>query len=147
MKEGDKVFIKKFNRNGLIQSVLPKNQFKVSLGSMSVVVAESELSVAIESDKSSQARTARGISITRTESSSAEGETIDLHGMTVAQALDALEQKINRAILANTLRLKVVHGFGSGKVMVAVHQYLTASSLVANFRVDDLNPGQTWVWL
>ncbi len=74
-------------------------------------------------------------------------ETIDFHGATVDEALTALERKISNALIVRQGRIKVVHGFGSGKVMEAVHKYLSSCSMITSFRVDEFNPGQTWVYL
>lgn len=145
-KVGQRVLIKKFNRDGYITEILEKDQFKVTLGSIYVTLSSVELELKLDNAPVDRSRHRTGVTIVA-QSTSKENEELDLHGFTVNAAVEALENKLNRAIMTNLKRLKVVHGFGTGKVMQAVHQYLSSSSLVANFRVDDLNPGQTWVYL
>jgi DNA mismatch repair protein MutS2 len=73
-------------------------------------------------------------------------ESIDLHGLTVVEALSAVEKRVNDAILADLDRLEIVHGVGTGALLKAVHQYLSGLSVVEKFRLDDLNPGVTYVY-
>lgn len=145
MNIGDVVHIIKMKRDGVLVEILPKNKIKVSLGSFVLTLDNEEVQVLKEQPKKKPSQDK--ITIKPASSLGKEPEEIDLHGFTVAEALDALEQKLNRSIMSNVKRIKVIHGFGSGKVMIAVHTYLKESRLVSNFRVDDLNPGQTWVWL
>ena len=72
--------------------------------------------------------------------------TVDLHGLTVEDALRVLEKAMDRAIIEGHARMEVVHGIGSGRVRQAVHTYLKGLSIIESFRVDDLNPGVTWVY-
>jgi len=72
---------------------------------------------------------------------------VDLHGLTVEEALARLVNEIDRAIMKGADRVEVVHGKGSGRIKHAVHRHLASISAVADFRVDDRNPGVTWVYL
>ena len=49
---------------------------------------------------------------------------IDLHGFTVAEALERTEQAINDALLANVACLRLIHGRSSGRIQAALHQRL-----------------------
>ena len=73
-------------------------------------------------------------------------EKIDLHGMTVEEAIRAVEKRVNDAIIADLHRLEVVHGVGTGALLKAVHQYLSRLSVIAEYKLDSLNPGVTWVY-
>jgi DNA mismatch repair protein MutS2 len=152
MKPGDVVFVKKFNRDGVIIDLLPKNKVKVTLGSLAVTVDLNDVSesqtVAAPAERKKHNRS---FSIqSSTEQScpwTKDFETIDFHGATVDEALVALERRISNALISRQGRIKVVHGFGSGKVMDAVHRYLSNCTMITSFRVDEFNPGQTWVYL
>jgi dsDNA-specific endonuclease/ATPase MutS2 len=56
---------------------------------------------------------------------------IDLHGMTVAEALDRAERALNDALLADESELRFIHGRSGGR----------------KFRVDPRNEGVTVVVL
>ena len=73
------------------------------------------------------------------------GPQLDLHGMTVAESLEALKTFINDALLDGRRHAQVVHGRSGGRVKAAVHQYLRGVSAVETFRVDPGNAGVTIV--
>lgn len=72
---------------------------------------------------------------------------IDLHGVTVREAVEQLEKTLDRALLANANQIEIMHGLGTGKVKDAVHKYLSSSRHVKNFRVSINNPGVTIAYL
>ena len=74
-------------------------------------------------------------------------DTIDLHGLTAAEAAEALDAFLNDALLAGLAEVRVIHGRSGGRLKAAVHQRLREISSVRTFRVDPANPGVTIVVL
>ena len=72
---------------------------------------------------------------------------IDLHGLSVEEALARVDDALNRALLEGAERLEVLHGRGSGRIRDALHRHLESLSVVPAFRLDPLNPGVTIVHL
>jgi DNA mismatch repair protein MutS2 len=72
---------------------------------------------------------------------------VDLHGLSVDEAIAQLVSEIDRALLRGAERVEVVHGKGQGRIRVAVHCYLATLSVVAAFNIDPHNAGITWVHL
>ena len=72
---------------------------------------------------------------------------IDLHGLTVEEALVRAEQALNDALLGDRSELRVIHGKGSGRIRAALHARLRNVSAVRAFRLDPGNPGVTIVSL
>ncbi|MFP5378969.1 MAG: Smr/MutS family protein [Vicinamibacteria bacterium] len=73
--------------------------------------------------------------------------SLDLHGMTVDQAVEALDVFLNDALLAGHAEVRVIHGRSGGRVKAAAHARLRALSVVRAFRVDERNAGVTVVML
>jgi DNA mismatch repair protein MutS2 len=73
--------------------------------------------------------------------------SIDLHGHTVDEAIEALDGFLNEAILAGLGEVQVIHGRSGGRVKAAAHARLRALPVVRAFRVDARNPGVTIVTL
>ena len=71
---------------------------------------------------------------------------IDLHGLTVEEALAKVVEEIDWALRRGTDRIEVVHGKGSGRIRNALHRQLATMTVVAAFRLDPRNPGVTWVY-
>ncbi len=80
---------------------------------------------------------------------SSSGPTLrcDLHGLTKAQALEALENCLNQALLQGSQRIEVVHGIGKGILKSAANAYFKSCPQVAQIKPDLHNPGVFWVYL
>lgn len=73
--------------------------------------------------------------------------SIDLHGKTVDEAIDALDAFMNDALLAAHAEVRIIHGRSGGRIKDAVHKHLRALPPVKSFRLDPSNPGVTIVTL
>jgi DNA mismatch repair protein MutS2 len=73
--------------------------------------------------------------------------SIDLHGKTAAEAIDALDAFLNDALIAGASEARVIHGRSGGRVKAAVHARLRQLPALGGFRLDPRNPGVTIVKL
>ncbi len=73
--------------------------------------------------------------------------SIDLHGMTIDQGLDALNAFLNSALLAGDAEVRIVHGRSGGRLKAAVHARLKGTASIRGFGLDPRNPGVTIVRL
>ena len=62
---------------------------------------------------------------------------IDLHGMTVDEALPRLDEFIHAAYRAGYYQVRIVHGKGSGILRREVGRYLSNHPLVRSHRLAD----------
>jgi len=111
-------------------------------------VGDSELSVAVElligrrqradvpaTHVSSKRKMAKGFDEQNRTSPSPSGLlTLDLRGQTVEEALECLASRLDEAALTVAQSLHVIHGHGTGKLKIAIRQYLSQSSYVESFR-------------
>lgn len=58
---------------------------------------------------------------------------LDLRGFRLAEALEALEDQIDAALLQHLTRFSVIHGTGTGALRKGVHEYLRDRSEIASF--------------
>lgn len=72
---------------------------------------------------------------------------VDLHGLTVEEALARAGQALNDAILADIAELRLIHGRRGGRIRAALHRHLRGINAVRGIRLDPLNPGVTIVSL
>lgn len=72
---------------------------------------------------------------------------VDLHGLTVEEALVRLEDVLNEALLGGAPELRVIHGRSGGRIRAAVHVRLRAIPSVRGFSLDPRNAGVTIVRL
>jgi DNA mismatch repair protein MutS2 len=66
---------------------------------------------------------------------------LDLRGMRLTEALAALEQQIDRAILAGITEFSVIHGMWEGVLQAGVRDYLHASRVVSAYRYSPPESG------
>ena len=72
---------------------------------------------------------------------------LDLHGRTVAEAVETLDAFLNDALLAGETVVHVIHGRSGGRVKSAVHARLRELTAVRRFALDARNAGVTIVVL
>jgi len=65
------------------------------------------------------------------------GDELDLHGLTVDEALPKLEQFLYMAFQARLRRVWVVHGKGTGVLRREMRRYLSSHPLVRSFSAAD----------
>ena len=62
---------------------------------------------------------------------------MDLRGERVEEALDDLENYLDKASLANLSPVYVIHGHGTGALKSAVRDFVSTSPYVAKYRVGE----------
>ena len=72
---------------------------------------------------------------------------VDLHGLTVEEALARVESALNEALLADVEVLRLIHGRSGGRIRAALHRRLRELPSVRSFRIDPRNEGVTIVTL
>ena len=137
--------------NGVVREVRNGGRLMVDVQGRAMVVPESEISIVDEGGKRSRARTVaseRGSERTRPQRAARSAlAEIDLHGLTVEEALDRVQDALNEALLADIGELRLIHGRSGGRIRAALHRRLRETSSVRRFRLDPRNEGVTIVTL
>jgi len=144
---GDRVHVAGLG-TGIVQEARNGGRYLVKMKGRALVVEGSQLEPA-ESPRGSRVKPpsedANAPGSARESSGSAQ--SLDLHGMTVIEAVDALDSFLNDALLDGTADVRVIHGRGAGALKAAVHRRLAELPAVRGFRLDAINPGVTIVCL
>ena len=74
-----------------------------------------------------------------TSGEGSDSKPCDLRGLRVSEALDRLDEALDRASLAGRHQLSVIHGVGSGALRRAVREHLAHSDYVE--RLEESDPG------
>ena len=85
--------------------------------------------------------------VTAHEARGAASLTLDVHGLTVTQALEAIDAALNDALLRDADELRVIHGRSSGRIRDALHRHVRGLSAVRTARLDPGNAGVTIIVL
>ncbi len=78
---------------------------------------------------------------------SRQARALDLHGKTVLEAVAALDEFLNAALLDGAADVRIIHGRSGGRLKAAVHGHLKAIAAVRAFRLEEGNAGVTVVVL
>ena len=135
-------------KRGMVVEAGRGGRYRVQIDNTTVSCREGELAAAQdkETSKRSRARGPRDGEEAASSEAPAAGR-IDLHGLTVDEAIARVVDEIDKAVRRGADCIEVVHGKGSGRIRNALHRELAALSVVASFRVDPRNAGVTWVYL
>jgi DNA mismatch repair protein MutS2 len=144
----DEVVFIPLSRRGRIIDV-QGTRYRVAVGALTVSAALDELRPAEGKGRERTRRRPRDPQTDTQTREAAEGATrrIDLHGMTVEQAREALLAAVNAAALSGDAVLEVIHGIGTGRVRAAVWRELKGLSVVRHVAAHPTNRGVTVVRL
>ena len=144
---GDPVHVAALGK-GIVREVRNAGRYLVELRGRSVVVAASQLTP-LESSRTPR-RATPSVADNR-EPAAPEGTaaspSLDLHGRTVDEAVDALDAFLNTALLDGHAAVRIIHGRSGGKLRAAVHARLKRMPSIRSFRLDPRNAGVTIVRL
>jgi len=151
---GSAVAIVSLRKHGRVLEVLPGGRYRVSVGGLTVVCPEGQLETVSRSKK--QQRREREAPAPHPEATALPPvacaadanrlQSIDLHGMTVPEALAALPVFLDRAIRSGLTRVEIIHGISGGRLRAAVRDYLAGVPAVMCAAPDERNPGVTVVY-
>lgn len=141
---GDRVHVAMLG-TGVVREVRNGGRYLIELKGRSVVVAERQLEPAGRDRRTS--KPAAPAPKEDRDAPSTSPRSIDLHGKTALEAVEALDAFLNDALLDGVREVRVIHGRSGGRLKAAVHARLKQVSSVRAFRVDPRNEGVTIVTL
>ena len=144
---GDSVVVRALgNKRGEIIAIGRDGRYQLRIGGVTTWCREEDLASGKDSGKTKPDKSPAPPKRTKDRGHAAPPGRLDLHGLIVEQALEHLTEEIDRSVLRGADRIEVIHGKGSGRIRDAVHRHLASMSVVAEFRVDPVNPGVTWAY-
>ena len=136
---------------GVVRELRNSGRMMVDVQGRAMVLPESEISVLAHAGKRRRASQSSEHASERTRVAKREDRKvsveIDLHGLTVEEAIDRVEQALNEALLADVGELRFIHGRSGGRIRAALHRRLRETPNVRGFRLDPQNEGVTLVSL
>ena len=135
---------------GVVREVRNRGRLLVEVSGRALVMDASAVAQLAQRGRTKQRRDERttgDVPRPRPAGGTPEPREIDLHGLTVAEALAAIEDAVNRALLADVAELRVIHGRSGGRIRASLHRWLRSTPSVKAFNLDARNPGVTVVSL
>jgi DNA mismatch repair protein MutS2 len=142
LKKGDAVWIDKFKTEGEVVEMIGKKKVKIAIGSAFMTVDTIEITRKEKTKSSSKLRGKRPVGSVRADAAQGDfSPEIMLRGMTVDEALEALEKFLDDAVLAGVGQVYIVHGKGTGRLRKNLSNYLKSHKGVESIRIGDWNEG------
>lgn len=148
-KIGDRVKVLSMNVEGTIHT-LPnqKGEVTVQMGILSSVVNIRDLIILEDenplNNKFTKGKSSYGSKIKMSKSSSISSE-IKLLGMTVDEALVALDKYLDDAYISHLTSVRIVHGKGTGALRSAVQNHLRKSKYIKEYHLAEYGEGDAGV--
>lgn len=146
---GDRVHVARIG-TGVVREVRNGRRYLVEIKGRTLVVAGNQLEPAAPEPgkpKKNREGSPRPITAPGTKRPVAASRSLDLHGKTVAESIDLVDDFLNDAILDGVAEVQIIHGRSGGRIKAAVHKRLQGMTAVRAFRLDPDNPGATIVTL
>ena len=133
LQVGKKVWIERLNAHGKIVSVSEnKKTIIVSVDGVNFTMKAADLQKPTEKDEPPKP------TVVKIVAPIVKGDTsheINLIGLRVEDALEQLEPFINRSVMARIDEIRVVHGFGTGRLRAGIHEWLRRQPSVRSFHL------------
>lgn len=137
IKPGNEVYLTNYNMNATVLAVhADKKTIDVQAGIIKSTVHLNEVGKAKKVRQSKPVTTKRGSMKIKTVRSE-----IDLRGMTVDEALAAVDRFIDDAYLNNLNQVHIIHGKGTGALRKAIKEKLSSSKYIKQFYYAPANEG------
>jgi len=145
LKTGMRVWVEKLQADGTVERLFGGNKASINVNGLSFTMNIGDISRAHGSEESHSEEPV--VKMLLPVSHGATPSEINLVGMRVEDALQRLEEYLDRSGMARLNQVTIVHGFGSGRLRNAIHQFLLTSPLVQDFKLTKDNGGSTDVTL
>ena len=143
---GDEVHVAALGK-GIVREVRNGGRYLVVLKGRSIVAVESQLTAVAPRKRGDKRASPSQAAVSHSPARSHVATSLDLHGMTVEDAVAALDTFLNDALLAGHVEVRVIHGRSGGRLKAAVHARVKQLAVARAFRVDPANAGVTIVSL
>ncbi|MDE5789006.1 MAG: Smr/MutS family protein, partial [Clostridia bacterium] len=146
VKAGAAVFVESLQNRGTVLSFNPKkNEAEVVCGSIKMRVGLNALKLIPAQPQGKKAAPAEKVKVVRKFSPTQQLFEINVIGMNVEEALEEVENFLDKALTDNLEQVKIIHGVGTGKLRAAIAQRLKRHRGVKEFRAGAYGEGEIGV--
>ena len=135
---GEEVWVEKLQANAVLKAIDSKSgKAKVALDSLEFEVSVQELGVADQTVKKTTTPPPKRVAEHRPRLRKKVSSELNIIGMRVAQALPRVDRFLDEAVLAGLPEVRIVHGYGTGRLQKGIHEHLKKHELVKHFCLGD----------
>src|SRR6185436_13255878 len=135
---GDLVHVASVGK-GTVREARNSGSYLVEVQGRSIVTTEDRLTPQQMPRKSGRRKTAVSAPAVDDSQPPAAPPSIDLHGHTVEEALEAIDRFLNAALLGGSHEARIIHGRSGGRIKAALHAHLRGIPSIRGFALDPRN--------
>lgn len=140
---GDTVEVISMNCTGTIASLPDKNNMvNVQMGILSSRLPITDLIIKNGPDFTTDAAAFKPKARTSVSKAMYISHEINVMGMTVIEAIGAIDKYLDDACLAHLNKVTIIHGKGTGALRKGIHDYLKKQKHVKSFRAGEFGEGE-----
>lgn len=148
-KKGLKVFVKSLGKSGII-SEIDDHEVTVQAGILKMNVPFNECLVTKMQSASTELKIMKkhkktSDSLYFMNKAINARQEVDLRGMTLDEAIPAVDKAIDDAFLSGIMQLRLIHGKGTGALRAGLTEYLKNNSFVKNINLAPIEAGGSGV--
>ncbi len=135
LKKGDQVFILPYQQYGIVQRVR-EHAVRVTFGKFNLDFKPSDLRLerGPKQEKKPKETPIPKPSVSGATPARVARFEIDLRGYRYEEVSPVLDQAIDQAMLSSMKTIRIIHGFGTGAVRQAVHEFIKRSPFIESHR-------------
>ncbi len=147
LKAGAAVFVESLQSRGVVLSFNPKKgEAEVACGSIKLRVGLKELKLIPQQQaQNKKAKPSEKVRVVRKFSPSQPLFEINVIGMNVEEALEEVENFLDKALTDNLEQVKIIHGVGTGRLRAVISERLKRHRGVKEFRAGAYGEGEIGV--
>ena len=138
---GDSIHVKAIGK-GIVREVRNGGRYLVEVNGRSIVTTADQLTAQAGAPKPKKAPSRRADAYDR---ASGAPVSLDLHGLTVDESMEAVAAFLNDAMLAGAAEARIIHGRSGGRLKASLHAQLKRIASIRGYAVDPGNEGVTIV--
>jgi DNA mismatch repair protein MutS2 len=139
---GDAIHVKAIGK-GIVREVRNGGRYLVEVNGRSIVTTADQLTAQEGAPK--QKKTPSRRAPYAYDRASDAPVSLDLHGLTVDESMEAVAAFLNNAMLAGAAEARIIHGRSGGRLKASLHAQLKRIASIRGYAVDPRNEGVTIV--
>ena len=144
---GDAIHVKAIGK-GTVLEVRNSGRYLVDVNGRSIVTTGDQLTAQERPRKPARMKATPAKRTSHVDDRRSDtAASLDLHGLTVDEALDAVAAFLNKALLTGAAEVQIIHGRSGGRLKASLHEQLKRIASIRSYAVDPRNAGVTIVKL
>lgn len=141
LQNNDEVIVLPYNQTGSIVNQIDEDHYMVQVGQLKLKVERNQLQKKQQSKKKAKVQTH---TMVKRSTVNVRSE-IDVRGYLAEEAINEIDQYLDRAVLSGYKQVSIIHGKGTGALRSAIQQFLRRHRLAKSFRLGSFGEGGSGV--